>query len=141
MPQLYNNLLAILIIMGRLQTKVAECEYREYDRLLTEKFIGGHNDEGMTDEMLREVATSEHILTWVHRVVVQRAQRSAFNSIKEAKELDAIWQNTQKHTCETSCSDKCKYCGTGHASQQCPTFWRKCRECGKVNHFKVVWGS
>ena len=49
-----------------------------------EQFIGGLNYEDMTDEILREIATlgdikdttHECILTWVHRVEEQRAQRS-----------------------------------------------------------------
>ena len=63
---------------GRLQTKAADCEYKEYCRLLTEQFIGALNDEGMTDEIVREVATlgnieeatSECILAWVCRLEV-----------------------------------------------------------------------
>ena len=47
--------------MGRLSTKEAKCEYREYDRLLTEQFISVLSDEGMTDEILREVAMLENI--------------------------------------------------------------------------------
>ena len=47
--------------MGRLQTKVAKCKYREYERPLTGQCISGLNDEGMTDEMLRMVATLGHI--------------------------------------------------------------------------------
>ena len=39
--------------MGRLWTKAAECEYKEYDRLLTQYFIGGLNDEDMIGEILR----------------------------------------------------------------------------------------
>ena len=48
--------------MCRLQTKVNEYECREYDRLLTEKFIGGLNDKGMADEILREVTILENIV-------------------------------------------------------------------------------
>ena len=89
--------------MGRLQTKTAEYKYREYGRLLTEQFIGGFNNKGMTDELLRvvtmlediEKATSEQVLTWAHRVKVQRAQRIALSSIKEAIKFDAIWQSTR----------------------------------------------
>ena len=89
--------------MGRLQTKVAECEYREYDRLLIEQFIDRLNDEGMNNEILMEVttlenieeATSKYFLNWVHRVEMQRAQRSALNSIMESKDFGSLWQNTQ----------------------------------------------
>ena len=45
--------------MGRLQTKAAEWEFTEYNRLLTEQFIGGLNQEGMTDEILKEVEMLE----------------------------------------------------------------------------------
>ena len=58
--------------MGRLQTKAAECEYKEYHRLLTEQFKDGLNDEGTIDESLKEVVIfidignviSEHMLIW-----------------------------------------------------------------------------
>ena len=110
--------------MGRLQIKMAGHEYREYDWLLIEQVIGGLNNEGPINEILTEVttkenieeATSECILSQVCRVQVQRAHRSALNSINEAKDFEAIWQNTKKHTHETSHNDKCKYCWTGQCS-------------------------
>ena len=76
--------------MDRLQTKVAECEYREPDRLLMEQFIDGPNDDDMTDDILREVttlediyhATNKHALSLTHRVEAQRAQRSIQNNIE-----------------------------------------------------------
>ena len=43
--------------MGRLWTRAAECEYKEYDRLLIKQFRGGLNDEGMLDEIIRDVVT------------------------------------------------------------------------------------
>ena len=81
-------------LMGRLQTKVPVHEYREPSRLLTHQFIGGLNNNDMTDKILREVttlenmeeATSECVLSWVQRVEVQRAQRNMLNNIKEAKD-------------------------------------------------------
>ena len=42
--------------MDRLQTKVAKCEYIEHIRLLMEQFIGGLNNDDMTDEILLEVS-------------------------------------------------------------------------------------
>ena len=85
------------------EQKAAKWEYREDDRLLTEQFIDGLNQKGMTDEILREVAmlddieeaTNEHILTWVHCVEAQRAQRITLNSSKKAEVFDVIWQNTR----------------------------------------------
>ena len=45
--------------MGRLWTKVKECEFKDYDRLLTEEFIGGIDNDGNKMEILREVAALE----------------------------------------------------------------------------------
>ena len=89
--------------MGKLQTKVAECKYRDPDRLLTEQFIGGLNNEDMTNEILRQVTalenteevTSECSLGCMHRLGAHRAQRSMLD-IEKAKHFDAIWQNSQK---------------------------------------------
>ena len=47
--------------MGTLWTKAVECEYKEYNRLLTEHSISRINDDGIIDENLREVATLEDI--------------------------------------------------------------------------------
>ena len=47
--------------MGRLRTRAAECQYKEYNRLVTEQFINGLNDNGMLNKILKEVATQEDI--------------------------------------------------------------------------------
>ena len=47
--------------MGRLWTRAAECKYKEYDKLLTEQFIGGLNNEVMIDDIFREATTLENI--------------------------------------------------------------------------------
>ena len=76
----------------------AECHYKEYNRLLTEQFISGLNDDGMIDEILKDVAMledienamSEHVLLVMHRVEAQRGQKSALNEIKEVKDFDIV---------------------------------------------------
>ena len=58
----------------------------------------------MTNEILREVtclenieeATGKHVPGRVHRVEAKRSQQSTLNNIKEAKDFDAIWQNSEK---------------------------------------------
>ena len=47
--------------MGRLQTKVSDCDCNECDRRLTEQFIPGLDDDGMINEIQREVSTLEDI--------------------------------------------------------------------------------
>ena len=75
--------------IGRLQTKVPKCRYKDPDRLLTEQFIGGLNDDGMTDENI-EKSTSRNVLGWACRVGAQRAQRSMLNNINESNDFYAI---------------------------------------------------
>lgn len=36
---------------------------------------------------------------------------------------------------------KCKYCGSSHARGNCPAYGKKCRKCGKSNHFQKVCKS
>ena len=105
--------------MDRPPTKVAECEYRDPDRLLMEQFIGMLNDYSLTEEILREVTdiketTSEHVLGWTHGVEAYRAKGSMQNNIKEAKDSDAIWENSHKWVNGAQSGHKCMYCGTGH---------------------------
>ena len=47
--------------MGRLRTKAEVCQCEEYDRLLTGQFINRLNDDGMVNEILKEVATVDDI--------------------------------------------------------------------------------
>ena len=71
--------------------------------MLTEQFLGGLNDEGMTDEILREAATlentedamSECVQIWAYRVQAERAQK-AQNNIKQANEFNTIRHSIQQ---------------------------------------------
>ena len=47
--------------MVRLRTKAIDCQYREYDRLVTKHSIIELNNDGIVDEILKEVATLEDI--------------------------------------------------------------------------------
>ena len=108
------------------------CEYIEPDILLMEQFIGGLNNADMTDEILRKVtalenieeAKSEHELSWVCRVEVQRAF-SVLNNIKESKDFDAIWKNIQRQACGVTCGDRCKYCSTWYLQKEVWGMWQR----------------
>ena len=86
----------------------------------------------MTDEILREVitlenreATNEYVLNWAHGMELHTAHSSTLNNIKEAKDFDAIWQNTQMWACGTLCGDKCKYCSKGNLPHLDPCIWKE----------------
>ena len=94
--------------MGRLWTNVADCNYKEYGRLLTEQFIHGLDDEGRISGILKEVltlqdtgdVTSERVPLWAQRVEVHREQKEAVNNIKEDRDFDSGRHIAQKHDSE-----------------------------------------
>ena len=62
--------------MGRLQTKAAEYEHKEYDWLLIESVQSGFNDASMIYEIVRTlVVTLEHIENALSECVLRRADR------------------------------------------------------------------
>ena len=71
-----------------MQTKAADCDYNKYDRILTEQFIHGLDNEGIIIEILREVslledideATSEWVLLWTQRVEAQGTPKEALTT-------------------------------------------------------------
>ena len=79
--------------MGKLRTKGAKFLYKEYDRLLMEQFISGIDDNGMMNEIIKEVATLQDIrypagkcmLLWAHNIEVQRAQNQDLMTYKRKK--------------------------------------------------------
>ena len=92
--------------MGSLRMWVVRCQYNEYDRLLTQLFISGLNNDGMIDEILKEVAisedtddaTRERVLLWAHKIEVQMAQKSALND-KKRQWFDIINYSSHKKKC------------------------------------------
>ena len=84
--------------MGRLHVVAAECNYRELDRQLKEKFIHRLNDKLMLDEIIRELTTknndeqvtSEGMLTWAKQIEAQTAKAAILNNIIESHQFDKI---------------------------------------------------
>ena len=138
--------------MGSLRTAAVECNYKELDRQLKEQFIHGLNDSEMLTEIIREltksdanlIILSEHVLTWIKRVKVQRAQATVINSLHELQNFDAILkmdkgiQRETKSTkpVETPAGGRCKYCGQVHKLKWCPVYGKKCEKCNTMTHLK-----
>ena len=96
-------------LIGRLKTKIAECDYLKYDQKLTEHLTHWLDDESRISEISREVsaledindATNERVMIMVQRVEAQRVQKEALDSMKEAKEFDSIRFNMQRQDNES----------------------------------------
>ena len=83
------------------------------------------------------------------RVEAQRPQSAIMNSLTKAKEFDKIKivKNTYKDSTRRFAQTKmpakhiCRYCGSSHPLGQCPAYAKKCTECSKIGHFRVVCRS
>ena len=77
--------------------KAADCEYKEYNRRLTEKFIYSLDNEVIIEETIRELTasketdedTSEQILIWSSEWRF-RGKEEVLDNIREAKEFDSV---------------------------------------------------
>ena len=69
--------------MGGLWIKAAECDYKEYDRKLTEQFIYRLDDEGMLKEILRDVSALEDIRHATSEKVLLRVQKNRSTDCKK----------------------------------------------------------
>ena len=144
--------------MGTLWLSVIEYNYKELDKLLKEQFIHGPNDTDMLRQISRELTKihknteipSENMLCWAKRVEVQRAQSVIMNSLTEAKEFDKIKITKitykiipRRLSAMTTMATKqtCRYCGSSHPLRQFPAYGKKCTECSKIAHFRVVCRS
>ena len=86
--------------MGRLRTKMAESQYKENGKLLTEQFASGLNDDGAISEIRKGVATledtkdttREHVFSWAYRVEAQWPKKTALNDIK--RQMNLTFLNT-----------------------------------------------
>ena len=43
--------------------------------------------------------------------------------------------------CQSACKKSCNYYISSHPPRQCPTYWKKCVDCSKINHFREVCRS
>ena len=100
----------------------------------------------MIGEILKEVASledikdalNEHVLLWAHRVQVQKSTLNEYKRGKRIKHYEAKYAEVRPCGIWSEEKDRCKYSDTGHPPRQCPAYGKKCGECGKENHLKVV---
>ena len=131
--------------MGKLWLSAIECNYKEIGRQLKEQFIHGFNDTEMLGEIIKELTkiceneeiTSKNVLSWVKMVKAQGAQSTIMNSITVAKESDKIKVVKSTQT-KMPTKQTCKYCGSSHPPKQCPAYGKRCTDCSKIGHFRVI---
>ena len=144
--------------IGRLWLSAIEYNYKELDRQLKEQFIHGLNDTDILGETIQELTkkhenekkiTSKNVFSWAKRFKVQRAQSLIMNKLTEAKEFDKLKivknmhkDNPRRSTqAKTPTKQTCRYCGSSLPLRKCLAYGKRCTECGKIGHFRVVCRS
>ena len=94
--------------MGRLRLAAVECNCKEKDRQLKEQFIHRFSDNDMLAETIKELV---------------KAKETTAGSSEQV----LVWTK-----------QSCSYCDSSHPARQCPTYRKKCVDCGKINHLRVV---
>ncbi|GBM76307.1 hypothetical protein AVEN_166164-1 [Araneus ventricosus] len=66
-----------------------------------------------------------------------------FKPSSEAKPKDTGQANKFRQPAKRQASNgrKCHYCGSHHVPGRCPAYGKRCRSCGKQNHFARVYKS
>jgi hypothetical protein len=65
----------------------------------------------------------------------QRQQASGYRNESSKFRQSAKWKGEEQR------QKPCPYCGNVHKQRSCPAYGKKCRACGKLNHFERVCRS
>ena len=117
--------------MKRLRTAAKECEYQEQERQIKEQFICGLNNECMQAKIISEIKAKGKADSITSKQVLMLAmqEEASMMQIIGAGQTDAEMMRTST----------CRYCGSSQPPRGCPAYGVMCGECGRVNHFSIVY--
>lgn len=117
------------------------------DELIQMRLIAGLNNSGHKIKLLEYIQSTRDNVTLNSCVefALQLELIGVFNqkAFPDASQMvgqqAALVAQVDKY--KTKEVAKCIYCGRNHMRGQCPAFGKKCKKCGKSNHFAVVCRS
>ena len=132
MADLFDNFITELC------TKAKACDFMASDEMLQDKIVFSINDMHVQERLLREPELTFVKTTNICKTAeISQTQLEAMQPGTQA--VNAIaWksQNTRrKPEMQHSVNKQCKYCMGSHKKGKCPAYGKKCRSCGKLNHF------
>lgn len=128
----------------RLKIKAKYCEFaaaeQEYE--LKEQFIKGIRDGDLRKQLLRDTNLT------LAEMVEKFNKEKKINDLAQAYDQlhcgprveEASSKTALKVTATKQFAKKCFFCGGKHSKRKedCPALGKKCRKCGKLNHFESV---
>ena len=130
------------LVCGIENDKLRRSLLRE-DKLTLQKAIELCQISELSEQRMKELTTTSavHEVTYPRKKDPSNRQRQqrqqASNNRKESgKNPQMAKSNDEEHR-----QRQCSYCGNVHKQKNCPAYGKKCRACGKLNHFERVCRS
>lgn len=123
-----------------LRMLASTCNFEQLkDSLIRDRIVCGTYSSSWRERLLREDGLSLDKCLQICRAMEISREHSKTIEGQVTEDVHAIKQTRKGKTSEIHC----KYCGRTHErlKQKCPAFGRKCKNCGKSNHFAVTCRS
>ena len=152
---------SIQTYVSDLKNKASTCEFGDLkDEMIKDRLVRGIENDKLRRGLLREekLTLQKAIELWqiselsgqrmkeltttpeVHEVKYPR-QKGPANRPGQHRNEDNQSRQLIKSRDEERRQKLCPYCGNVHKHRNCPAFGKKCRACGKLNHFERVCRS
>ena len=105
------------------------------DSLIRDRIVCGSNNTSMRERLLRErKLTLDSCIQLCRAAELSRENVKTISGVK-VEEVHAV-QGPSHHRQPENIID-CRFCGKSHErnKQKCPAYGKKCKKCGKDNHF------
>lgn len=116
------------------------CNFGEIkDSLIRDRIVCGINNEGLRERLLREKDLTLQTCIRICRAAELSRQNSKAIAGAAVEEVHAVRQGARLDRHPPGSMITCRFCGKDHEKnkQKCPAFGKKCKKCGKPNHFAV----
>ncbi|XP_026737908.1 uncharacterized protein LOC113501095 isoform X1 [Trichoplusia ni] len=121
-----------------------ECEFGNLsDRMLRDKIVTGIIDKRLKDRLLREsdLTLSKAIqICKAAELAEEQVKKIAnepgmSNAVQSIKKKNVNQDKNKKRDGQKEKKFDCSRCGFQHSERKCPAYGKKCKKCGKMNHF------
>ena len=121
-----------------LRTKAKACDFTASDEMIRDKIVFSINDVRVQERLLREPE-----LSLVKAIDICKTAEISQEQLKVmqpgTQAVNAISRKSgnyqKKPGKQQKVNTQCKYCTGSHQKGKCPAYGKKCRSCGKLNHF------
>ena len=114
------------------------------DSLIRDRIVCGLNDASMRERLLREKKLELDVCVQLCRAAeLSRENCRTIAGPTMEEEVHAVSGGGAARQNYTRNTVECKFCGRTHErdKRKCPAFGKKCKTCGKDNHFSIVCRS